>query len=100
MFRWGDTRWTPRAAKDLSLTLEQVREEMYKPWPHGMRNVMDSQIQSSATSAVTRTASATDVAERRAARPSTSRLPAWSMCALPVPSRTPEELVCIQPPQW
>ena len=37
MFRWVDSRWTPRAALDLTLTPWEVHQEMYKPWPRGMR---------------------------------------------------------------
>ena len=44
MFRWVDTRWTPRAAMDLSLAKEQLGNEMSEPWPHGMRVVRDLQV--------------------------------------------------------
>ena len=36
-FRWVDPRWTPRAALNLKLTPDGVKDEMYtKPWPHGL----------------------------------------------------------------
>ena len=31
MFRWVDSRWTPSAALDLTLTRSQLTQEMYKP---------------------------------------------------------------------
>ena len=38
-FRWVDSRWTPRAALDLSLNPQQVLRAMQRPWPHGMRTI-------------------------------------------------------------
>ena len=38
-FRWIDSRWTPRAALDLSLNPQQAVEAMGRPWPHGMRSI-------------------------------------------------------------
>ena len=80
MFRWVDTRWTPRAAMDLSLTEKQMMEEMCEPWPHGMRVVKDSQVQPSASSAVEGHGCAADAAEIGAAFPSPSQVRAWSVC--------------------
>ena len=98
MFRWVDARWTPRAAMDLSLAEKQVTEEMYEPWPHGMRVVKDSQVQPSASSAVEGHACAADAAERGAALASPSQARAWSVCALPEPSRSLEKLECSKSP--
>ena len=98
MFRWVDARWTPRAAMDLSIPAERMPDEMYKPWPHGLRMVKNSQVQSTASSAVACNGFATDAAKRRAALPSPSQVRAWSVCALPEPSGTPEELGCSQSP--
>ena len=92
MFRWIDTRWTPRAAMDLSLAKEQLGNAMSEPWPHGMRVVRDLQVQPSASPAAKSRACAADAARSRAALPSPSQVRAWSVCALPEPYRSQETL--------
>ena len=92
MFRWVDTRWTPTAAMDLSLSKEQLGNEMSAPWPHGMRVVRVLQVELSASSAAEGHACAADAARSRAALPSPSQVRAWSVCALPEPSRSLEKL--------
>ena len=38
-FRWVDSRWTPHAALDLTLTPQQVLQAMDRPWSIGMRTI-------------------------------------------------------------
>ena len=51
-WRWLDQRWTPQAARDLTLTPEQLQQEIYRPWPVGML-ISHSALPPSASYAVT-----------------------------------------------
>ena len=49
-FRWVDPRWTPSAALDLSLTPQQVQDEMCKLWPRGLLPIPRERMQLPAAS--------------------------------------------------
>ena len=38
-FRWIDSRWTPRAALDLTLNPRTAMQAMDSPWPRGLRSI-------------------------------------------------------------
>ena len=82
-FRWVDARWTPRAALDLSLTPQQVAQEMYKPWPQGMRPVV---VEPAAAGSSSAHATPLPKSAQPAASQGSSSRQAWNLRAVPEPA--------------